>query len=223
MDGTGFLFEPLLAHLPKGVSAEVVAYPGDVPLTYAELLPIVKAAMPSGVPYLLLGESFSGPLALMAAAERPNGLQGVILCASFIRNPIRYIPQWAAIFSGGFLFRFAPHFLTFKALLSGYSSSELRGLMAQAHSAVLPGVMAMRARNILGVNVENELRKLEQPILYLRGSSDMVVPKRSLRQILRIHPETRVAIIPGPHLVLQVNPKESLDAIVAFAGSHGAF
>ncbi len=34
---------------------------------------LVRAALPAGEPYILLGESFSGPIALALAAERPHG------------------------------------------------------------------------------------------------------------------------------------------------------
>jgi pimeloyl-[acyl-carrier protein] methyl ester esterase len=223
MDGTGLLFEPLLAVLPPEISAQVVTYPTDTPLSYRELFTLVKAALPSERQYLLLGESFSGPLALMAAADQPQGLKGVILCASFIRNPIFYLPKWASIVANGSLFRLAPSFLTVKTLLSGYSSSSLRALISKAQRSVLPSVMALRAREILRVNAEHELKNIKMPLLYLWGSSDIVVPRRSLRQILHLRPETKVSIIPGPHLVLQVNPKESIAAIMAFAGSHVAF
>ena len=82
MDGTGQLFGPLLRILPPGLEAAVVAYPPDRPCGYAELLPLVEAAVPDGGEFLILGESFSGPLALLLAASRPRGLRGVILCAS---------------------------------------------------------------------------------------------------------------------------------------------
>jgi pimeloyl-ACP methyl ester carboxylesterase len=92
LDGTGILFKPLIAALPPEVSTVVVAYPGEQPLGYAELLPVVLAALPTEHAFVLLGESFSGPLAVMAAATRPPGLVGLVLCATFVQNPHPYIP-----------------------------------------------------------------------------------------------------------------------------------
>src|SRR6516225_8307668 len=91
MDGTGRLFEPLLPFLPPSLVAVVLAYPPDRPLDYAELLPYVEAAIPDGQEFLVLGESFSGPLALLLAARQPPGLRGIILCASFARSPLPFI------------------------------------------------------------------------------------------------------------------------------------
>ena len=68
MDGTGRLFGPLLRALPPALSPVVVAYPVDQPYGYAELLPLVEAAAPAGAEFVVLGESFSGPLALLLAS-----------------------------------------------------------------------------------------------------------------------------------------------------------
>src|SRR5260221_8527089 len=116
MDGTGELFAPLLRALGSSMESAVVRYPADAPLGYAELLPRVRAELPSSEPFVLLGESFSGPLALMLAAEAPAGLRGVILCASFASNPIHWLPPFAKWFVHPVLFRGMPHFAQFKAL-----------------------------------------------------------------------------------------------------------
>src|SRR4051812_16660002 len=94
MDGTGELFAPLLRALGNSIETTVLRYPTDEPLGYSELLPRVRAALPASGPFVLLGESFSGPLAIMIAAEAPAGLRGVILSASFASNPIRWLPQF---------------------------------------------------------------------------------------------------------------------------------
>src|SRR5262245_5039352 len=83
MDGTGELFAPFLDALGDSIESCVLQYPTHEPLRYSELLPRVRAELPHSGSFVLLGESFSGPLALMLAAEQPAGLCGVVLCASF--------------------------------------------------------------------------------------------------------------------------------------------
>jgi pimeloyl-ACP methyl ester carboxylesterase len=83
MDGTGELFAPLLHALGNSIESSVLRYPTAEPLGYSELLSRVRVELPKSDSFVLLGESFSGPLALMVAAEAPTGLRGVILCASF--------------------------------------------------------------------------------------------------------------------------------------------
>src|SRR4051812_43266913 len=87
LDGTGTLFGPVLDHLPPDLRPLVVTYPTEEPLGYEQLLAHVLERLPTSAPFVLLGESFSGPLALMASSRSPVGLRGVILCASFVRNP----------------------------------------------------------------------------------------------------------------------------------------
>src|SRR5450631_2350467 len=87
LDGTGSLFAPLIQELPEWMEPRVVVYPRDRCLGYADLDVLVNAALPVDRPYVLLGESFSGPIAIRVAAAQPAGLIGVILVCSFARNP----------------------------------------------------------------------------------------------------------------------------------------
>ena len=58
--------------------AACLRYP---PNSYQDLLPYVLELLSTQGDYVLLGWSFSGPLALMAACTRPSGLRAVVLCA----------------------------------------------------------------------------------------------------------------------------------------------
>jgi pimeloyl-ACP methyl ester carboxylesterase len=153
MDGTGRLFGPLLGILPPGLEAAVVAYPPDRPCGYAELLPIVEAAVPDEGEFLILGESFSGPLALLLAARRPRGLRGVILCASFARSPLPSFARWFRYLIRSFWFRAVPWSLIRRGLLGRFETISLRRMVEDALGAVEPSVLAARARAILAVDV----------------------------------------------------------------------
>jgi len=222
MDGTGELFSPLLQALGNSLESSVLRYPTDEPLGYSELLARVRGELPKSGPFVLLGESFSGPLALMLAAESPPGLRGVILCASFATNPIRWLPRPAAPLVRSFCFRLMPRFAQVKAVLGRYQTSELRALLAKANSAVKPSVMAARARAILAVDVLEQFKACPYPILYLRGQRDRVVRKHVVKSLLLQRPALQVVMLPAPHLILQVAPKESVQAIHEFVRAvHG--
>ena len=85
MDGTGLMFGPILPFL-EGLDPRVVRYPAEL-TSYPDCLAFARAQLPLDRPFLLLGESFSGPIAIALAAERPEGLQGLVLCVTFARNP----------------------------------------------------------------------------------------------------------------------------------------
>src|SRR5262245_23390841 len=87
LDGTGNLFRPLLQKLPAEVEPIVLSYPAREFLDYSALAQLALRSLPTDRPVVLLGESFSGPVAVLAAAAQPKGLLGVILCASFVIAP----------------------------------------------------------------------------------------------------------------------------------------
>ncbi len=222
MDGTGTLFEPLLEALPASLPATVVAYPCDKPYGYSELLPFVEEAAPAEDAFVVLGESFSGPLALMAAARRPPGLRGVILCASFARSPLRACVSRLRGLVRPWWFRATPLALLSWALLGRRTTDRLRHLLREAAGRVDPAVMAARARAVLSVDVETELRVCPVPILYLSGTEDRVVSARSLANIRRVRPDVETMAIVAPHLVLQAAAKEAARAIERFAATCAA-
>jgi pimeloyl-[acyl-carrier protein] methyl ester esterase len=150
LDGSGVLFRPLIHHLLPELQRIVVVFPPDQLFGYEELIPLVLAALPLNEPFVLLGESFSGPLALMAAATRPPNLKGVILCASFVRNPIWLRPMWLRYLARPIVFRFFPIFSRVKAFLrSSATSTQLQALSAEALSEVTPGVLSHRVQAVL--------------------------------------------------------------------------
>ena len=85
MDGSGALFGDFIAAL--GLNPVIVAYPPDTPQTYDELEHFVHQSLPAGEPYILLGESFSGPVAIRIASRKPAGLKALVLVCTFAALP----------------------------------------------------------------------------------------------------------------------------------------
>lgn len=220
LDGTGLLFEPVLKELSPEIVPQVVPLPNNTPLDYEDLVPVISSCLPRTGPYFLLGESFSGPLSLMIAATRPTGLQGVILCASFIRNPT-CLPSILRHFLGAWMFHVAPLFVQAKALFAGHGTSDLLALLQHAHSRVPPAVMAQRIRSILILDCKTALQTCPYPVAYLRGTRDRVVPSRNCKEILAANPLVLEFAIRAPHLVLQTQPRAAAEAIEAFTRDVG--
>ena len=103
LDGTAALHAQFVACLGDVLGpVTVLRYPPDKALDYAALEVLVKAALPSDVPFVLLGESFSGPIALSIAADPPVNLVGLVLSTTFARTPLPFFSPLAP------LTRFAP-------------------------------------------------------------------------------------------------------------------
>jgi pimeloyl-ACP methyl ester carboxylesterase len=214
MDGTG-RFGPLLSALPPSLSATAVKYPRDRALGYAELLPVVEGSVPDGEPFVVVGESFSGPLAVMLAARRPPGLRGVVLCASFVKSPLPAL-NWCRRLIRPWIFGLQPLWLLSWVLLGRRAWGRSGRLLRAAVRSVPPFVLAARARAVLGVDATAELRECPAPVLYLRAAGDRVISPRCWRLVHSLRPDAEEAVLPGPHLILQVSPVESAAVLASF-------
>ncbi len=217
MDGTGEHFAPLLHELGERLPFVVVRYP-DTPLDYAEYERIARAALPTGRPFVLLGESFSGPIALSIAAAAPRGLAGYVLCASFASCP-RLVLRLVRPFLGMLPLRHTPTALTAHFLLGRFATPELRRANAAALRRVSPGTLSARLKAVADVDVSGKLREITVPGLYLRGTEDRLVPHAVCHHLLRHGSRLQVTDIEGPHFLLQVNPRAAARAISDFVHS----
>ncbi len=215
LDGTEILFRPLIAILPPWIKPLVVTYPTKGVNDYSELLPLVQAAVRDSKEFYVLGWSFSGPLALMLAAKEPNRTRGVILCASFVRCPRRVLSlfRFAVVPAMVHLVRLA-HRLQLS--LSNASPSTLRQDKAATLRRVPSRVIAARVRAIITLDRKGYARESPQPVLYVAGSRDRVVPGCNVEDVVRELPSTKVATIEGPHLALYTNPEAAAHVIARF-------
>ena len=84
-------------------------------------------------------------------------------------------------------------------------------------------VLRSRIREVLAVNVREELKKVDIPLLYLGGATDWLLGKRALDAIWICRPDVKVKILDTGHMVLQCRPEDSAAAIIEFcAGIHGS-
>jgi len=214
MDGAAKLFEPLIAALADDVESIVVRYP-DEPLDYAEHEAIARAALPTDRPYVLLGESFSGPIAISIAASQPAQLVGYVLCASFVRSPYR----WLTWLRPGLDLVFAtrpPRMVAQYFLMGRFATRELRSLHTETMERVGPATLAARGKAIATCDVTRDLQRVRVPGLYLRATEDRVVPRSATRLFGQLASSARIVDIVGPHLLLQACPRESARALQSF-------
>jgi len=216
MDGTGILFEPVLELLPAHFEAKVVSYPVNEPCGYKDLLDIVRAAFPADGPFVLVGESFSGPLAIMAADARPRALQGVVLCASFVRSPAPWFVRFSDVLVTPSTIGMAPAYMKRRLLMGDEATPRLFQLFSRAEALVSPEVISARIKATLRVDVSDELRRCPVPLLYLRAALDRLVPARCSALIAKCKPDSQIVTLAAPHLLLQTNPADAIAAIARF-------
>ncbi len=215
LDGTPILFEPLLDELSSPTTT--VQYPDELPTDYATLLPRVLEALPGDKEFILVGWSFSGPLALMAAATRPPGLIGVVLVASFVEKPLRSVPAFARFFIPTAALKLSGSLAIAKTPLAGPGTPDLNALLPRAHSATSAPVMAARIRQVLVCDARAALESCTLPILYLGAENDRLVPAHNAASICARNQRVRVRNIPGPHLALAIHAMAAARILEEFA------
>ena len=217
LDGTGKLFDPFVATAPQGASVNVARYPVDREMSYPEYATLVLDTFTPDEPFVIVAESFSGPIAVLIASSRPPTLTGIVLCNTFVYRAawrgFTYLP-WA------WLFRFPLTKLTVGIHLTGFRhASNWVQPIRIANQPVLPRVRASRLRSALNVDVRNEFASLEIPVMYLRGLQDRLVFSSCVRHATATRPSTSVVQVPGPHLLLQVEPQRSWQEVSSFVSS----
>jgi pimeloyl-ACP methyl ester carboxylesterase len=216
MDGTGDLFAPFIEALGGRCDTLVINYPNDFRMGYAELADWVVAQLPTD-DFVLLGESFSGPVATLVAGMRPVGLRGLILCATFVRNPrplaravsplTRILPMsrpWA--------------WLSTPLLIGLNASDTLRELYVRTVGGMSSKTMQGRLRSVLEVDASEPFARVDVPMLFLRATRDRLVPSSATDWMRRCRPDARVVEIDAPHGMLQASPSACAAAIEEFMG-----
>jgi len=221
MDGTGLLFAPFVRALPEWVKPVVVAYPADRPLDYRGHLAIVMAALPVEEPFVILGESFSGALALMAAARKPRGLCGVVLSATFVSWPLPFAPFFARLIVSLGLFRLKSTRLFLRIVLGSNASAELGSLFPLVLAKLAAEVLSARARAVMALDCREELRACPVPVLALVAKRDRIVNSRCPRLMQQVRPDMEFTHIDSPHLILQLATVEAVDRICRFLSAVG--
>ncbi len=218
MDGTGILFEPFLQALPPELPVRVMVYPGDEPLGYEEIESFVRATLPEQGPVVLLGESFSGPVATSLAAKLAGRVSGLILCCTFVQNPRPMLSMFKPL-ANLVSPKAVPIRLTAWLLLGSFATPQLRALLQRALARVSPSVLRARLNAVLTAKASSALAAVTVPVLYIQATQDALVPASAARLAMEACPAMKVIAIRGPHCLLQAAPAEAAALVTEFVGN----
>ena len=215
LDGTGEFLSEFVSALGTDYDTVVMRYPSAM-FRYEDLQTWVEARLPKDS-YALLAESFSGPIAVKIAAQRPAGLRCAVFVATFAKSP-RKLPTWLA---------YAAKVLPIKSsLLVSLSQPLLMGRWAtkgfEKHFREtlkqLPSqTIAFRLREVLSVDVAKEVEALSLPFAYFMASNDQLVPHRIALDFKIAGAVVRQ--VDGPHFLLQANPEEAAKTLDEFVST----
>lgn len=213
LDGTGTLLSEIVGQLTCSHEVTVARYASNQ-YEYQDLKAEVRDALPAD-DYIIVAESFSGPLAVMIASEKPKALQGVVFVATFAKTPVKvpkvltYLVDIAPTRSR-LLSRLAQPFLMGK-----WATPEFTTKFKQMLTTIPASTMARRLREVLKVDVVNQLCDLDIPTIYLSARNDRLIPSKMISDFDRSL--SNVIEIDGPHFLLQANATEASKHILEFA------
>ena len=216
MDGSGLLLTGLVERLAQHRPVRVISYPNSEPLTYDELTTFVIERTPDSQ-FVILGESFSGPIAIEVAATEPR-VAGLILASSFARHPMptMFVPL-AQIID----LRWVPARIVEAALLGSARKPDLTESLGRVLAMLPREVIRARVSEVLRVDKRNRLRAVTCPMLCLYGRFDRLVRKKHLDEITSSHPKCEVRMFDAPHMLLETHEAEAATAINHFCDQLG--
>ncbi len=222
LDGSGRLYAPLLDAGPRAFRPELLSYPPDQPLGYDDLVARVRERLPRGR-FVLVAESFSGPIAVRLAAERPPGLEALVLAATFLHSPLNALLHPIRGLVGAHFFGLVMPAPLVRWFMAGTDAPDaIVREVQQAVAAVSPDVLAHRSAEALRVDVREDLARADVPVLLVAPTRDRLVRTDVADEVLAIRPDAEVALVDAPHMVLQRCPHASLARIEEFLARPGA-
>jgi pimeloyl-ACP methyl ester carboxylesterase len=215
LDGTGLIFQPLLAQLPAEIDAQVVHYPTDRPMSFWEHVDSARRQMPTDKPFVLLAESFSGPVALKLLAAAPDNLVGVIFVATFARYPSPFLLDTGRHLPQALLLKLfaTPLFCRFFCL--GNAPAKAVKLFRQALQSATLSVLSRRLQILAELPPPPDMA-FSGPILYIQAGNDRLVPPRAADAMQKLLPQLRIVQLPGPHIILLAQPEQGARLISDF-------
>lgn len=210
LNGSSALFSPLLDALAP-LDCQTLSLPEQGPQDYDSLAKALSTRL--GVaPFILLGESFSGPIAYRLALRQPIGLRGVIFAASFLTCPntalalLRHLPIPLVLATQPSLLR---------ALCLGKTANDEVVRCVQTEIRQLDQTL-VHARLATLASLQAPQQRLGLPCLHLWPQQDRLVVSGVARQLANACSDLRQLPLDGPHFILQTQPQRCAQAIRCF-------
>jgi len=208
LDGTGKLFSPLIDALHSSTDIQIITYSLKKEQSYNELIEYVKSNLPEEE-FILLAESFSGPIAYEIALTQPKHLKALILVATFLENPrpflLKFIPNSRVLALQ------IPNILS-KIFFLGFSVKHgIIKLFNESIKTVSPSVIQNRLKEITRLHPSNKKVKLKAT--YIQASNDKLVPSKSLKDWQKVCDNIDIFQVKGEHFILQANPTRCAEII----------
>ena len=170
---------------------------------------------------VLLGESYSGPIALTLATRTGIDVRAVVLVATFSRYPISALKVISRFLPLSLVLRLPiPDFVIRYFCFGDTKDQTLYDELRHSVKSNQPSVLAERARDGASIDVTEQLGLITVPCLYIAASKDRMVPNRAVQHLQGKIKHLCVHQLDGPHFILQTRPRECYELIASFVSEN---
>lgn len=217
IDGTGKMYGPLMDCLPEWIAPQVMSYPTQRVINYTELTEDVLQRLPVAGEFIIIAESFAGPLALMLRERIPDRVKALVLCATFLSNPRPWLSIPAKWMLRDWMLAMEPNKFLGKVFVTGFEISDaMLDKAISIHKDVSPTVTRHRLYDVFAVDVRTLYKQCPVPMLHLYGEHDHLILKYSAREFQHLRPDMPSVSIDGPHYLYQMRPQQCSARITEF-------
>lgn len=204
-DGTAVFFSELTAALEPSCEVRCLPYPQTGDQSYEGLGRLLLPHLPVDRDYILLGESFGGPLAIWLATHALRPPVRLILGASFAASPFAAPGRWVSPLVP--LARFIPlrRWQIGLMLFNGRYADWAARIFDETYSLDRRTLLA-RVQSVLTCDMKKALAALSMPVLCLNAGKDRLLPPWLPRHFAE-QANIRVVSLPLPHMMFQADPQ----------------
>lgn len=199
-DGTGAFFDSLRQALDDH-DVHVVSYPQYGDQSYERLGRLILPALPRDRDYVLIGESFGGPLAIWLAVHAAHKPMKMILGATFACSPFGALGR--AILPLLVIGQWLPLWIwQINLILFNNKNRQMAETINETVKPVPRSVLLDRVRAVLTCDVRGWLSQIALPVLCLNAAKDRLIPPWLPRGFDRL-PDATVVDLDLPHMIFQ--------------------
>lgn len=211
LDGTGEFFKPFLDVYGRE-NTQVIPLPQSGPQDYATLTEDVLQRLPSDRDYVLLAESFGGPIGANLALRGLPRLKGIIFVATFLSPPPWWLTTLGLMLPLETLVPKRTGRMALRYLLAGpQASAETLDWVQSVVGSVPADIIKARIRALR--NLRRRDGRTDIPALYIRATQDRMIPPRKFTEFGRHFTDIKLFKIDGPHLILSARAEDCADVI----------
>ena len=212
-DGTGLMFDPFIKELGNAFNITVIPYPESGNQDYASLSDVVRSKIPGNEDYIILGESFAGPIVYDIASKDDKFCKAAIFVATYLTNPSpSALKKITALPAGSISFLISRPTVIAKLTLSKAADAHVAKAIADNFSTVDANIIKQRLMTINNLG-DAPLEQLTMPCLNLSASEDKLVMQEKQLDFKQLCLSLELKSAAGGHFILQENPKDCANII----------